>query len=78
MIKIDRNERIRFQKMNSPTIKKSEFSKNETSCTVPPNYSLELTGVFSTSHILLTEVFRTGGKPSTWFPPERLVENTEV
>ena len=45
MTKIDRNEFIRFQKMNSPTIKKSEFS------------------------------FRTGGKPSTWFPPGGLVEH---
>ena len=25
-------------------------------------------------NILLTEVFRTGGKPSTWFPPGELVE----
>ena len=51
---IDRNDHIRFQKMNSPTTQKSEFSKNETSCT-----------------------FRTGGKPSTWFPPERLVEQND-
>ena len=34
MTKIDRNERIRSQKMNSPTTQKSEFSKNETSCNV--------------------------------------------
>ena len=51
MVRIDRNDHIRFQKMNSPTIKKSEFRKNETGA---------------------------GGKPSTWFPLERLVENTEI
>ena len=66
MTKIDRNDNVRFQKMNSPTTKKSEFSKNETSCTVPPNYSLELTGVFSTSHYVDRAVNRQPGfRPGT-------------
>ena len=43
MTRMNRNDRVRFQKMTSPTIQ---------------------TGA--------------GGKPSTWFPPERLVENSQI
>ena len=53
LTKMDKNEYIRFQKMTSSTIEKAEFLKNETSCTLPLNYPIELTGECSTSHIQL-------------------------